>query len=482
MYKDKKIYKILIIEDNSGDFELVKDYLEEQISAPFISHAQNFADARSMLTMKMLNPDAILLDLTLPDKSGAVLIKEITDLCEGCPVIILTGYSDIQFSIKALAMGVADYLLKDSLTAFTLYKSIVYNVERKRTLDKLEESETKYSNLFHMSPQPTWVYDMKSYKFVHVNKAAIELYGYSESEFKDLTIIDISPDENGLRKIKSSYKTGDNEGKFHGKFRHILKSKKEINAEIYSNVITEGENVYRLEIAIDVTENILFENRITRAILKTQEEERREIGSELHDNVCQILASSRMSLGMMAKSLPAKSVKWYEQCKDYISLALNEIRNISHQLAPVLFDDTALEDVFNKLLLSFNLNDQYKIELRIDARVNQYALIRDVQLNLYRILQEQLRNISNYSNATEISVNVNIESENLVMITSDNGIGFDFAQRKDGIGLDNMKRRAELFSGKFEIASEPGKGCKIIITIPLKDVTVKRNSELEFMS
>ena len=482
MYKDKKIYKVLIIEDNSGDFELVKDYLEEQISSPVISHAKNFAEAMAMLTSNLLNPDAILLDLTLPDKSGAILIKEIKDLCGGCPVIILTGYSDIKFSIQALSMGVADYLLKDSLTAFTLYKSIVYNVERKSTLDKLEESETKYSNLFHMSPQPTWVYDMQTFKFVRVNKAAIELYGYSEKEFKELTITDISPYENGLRKIKSAYIPGDKEGKFQGKFRHILKSKKIITAEIYSNLIVEGEKMYRLEIAIDVTENILLENRITRAIIKTQEEERREIGSELHDNVCQILASSRMSLGMMAKSLPAKSMKWYEQCKDYISMALNEIRNISHQLAPVLFDDTALEDVFNKLLISFNLNDHYKIELRIDNRVNKCSLTRDVQLNLYRILQEQLRNISNYSNATEISVELNIVNENLVMHTSDNGIGFDTAQSKNGIGLDNMKRRTELFSGKFEISSTPGSGCKIIVTIPLTDVTVKKNSELEFIS
>ena len=97
--------------------------------------------------------------------------------------------------------------------------------------------------------------------------------------------------------------------------------------------------------------------------------------------------------------------------------------------------------------------------LHFDDAVKKYPISLEIQLNLYRILQEQLRNILKYANATLIEVDVLIHNNNLKMRISDNGIGFNVDTVKGGIGLANMKRRAELFSGKFEIDSSPGNGC-----------------------
>ncbi len=93
-----------------------------------------------------------------------------------------------------------------------------------------------------------------------------------------------------------------------------------------------------------------------------------------------------------------------------------------------------------------------------------------MQLNLYRILQEQLRNVEKYAFATEIKIFVLIRNENLYMTTIDNGIGFEMDIQKHGIGFANMKRRVELFGGDMEIDTAPGKGCKIVIAIPLKQL------------
>ena len=112
-----------------------------------------------------------------------------------CPIIILTGYADIDFSIKSISQGILDYLLKDDLNATTLYKSIIYAIERKKTISELKESEKRYSDLFHLSPQPMWVLDPETFRFVQVNKATIELYGYSEEEFLNMTLMDIKQEE-----------------------------------------------------------------------------------------------------------------------------------------------------------------------------------------------------------------------------------------------------------------------------------------------
>ncbi|MEP6674668.1 MAG: response regulator [Ferruginibacter sp.] len=468
MTKDTKKYQILVIEDNPGDFTLIEDYLEEQIIAPEITRAKNFADARSLLKGCKTKYDVVLLDLSLPDKSGEPLITEISSFCPTYPVIVLTGYTDISFSIKSLSLGISDYLLKEDISSSSLYKSIVYNIERKKTNTKLEESEKKYSNLFHLSPQPMWVYDTETYRFIQVNKAAVEHYGYSEEEFLQLTIMDISAEQDH-DKTRDTIKrmSGRKEGMFSGRFRHHKKSKEEMDVDIYSTPITLNDKIYRSVIAIDVTEKILGEHKITRAIIKTQEDERYEIGAELHDNVCQLLASSQMSLSMLQRLLPASAEPTFDQSKEYIKMALEEIRNLSHRLAPAFFDDSTLEKSFKILLETFNMEAAYETSLHFDKAIIKSGVERELQLNLYRIVQEQLRNISKYAKATTVSIDVLLHKKKLMMLISDNGIGFDMNTVKKGIGLANMIRRAELFFGKLEIHSSPGNGCEIKVEIPL---------------
>src|SRR5882757_5581342 len=125
---------ILVIEDNPGDFALVEEFLLEQIDAPVISHALDYKTAKDMLSARGHPFDVILLDLSLPDKTGMPLIQEIVEISLNTPVIVLTGYTDFEFGVKSLSLGVSDYILKDELTSLSLYKSIVYSMERKKII------------------------------------------------------------------------------------------------------------------------------------------------------------------------------------------------------------------------------------------------------------------------------------------------------------------------------------------------------------
>ncbi len=464
MRKDKKKYRILIVEDNTGDCMLIEDYLSEQILNPEIIFAKNFIEAYSLLVQPENNRfDAILLDLSLPDKSGEELIIAISS---GSPVIILTGYVDIDFSIKSLSWGIADYLLKEDINASSLYKSIVYNIERKRTNEELKESEKRYSDLFFFSPQPMFIFDPETYRFIQVNQATVKNYGYTEEEFKSMTVLDIRPPED-ITTTKAIINQNQYEGDIviNRNIRHKRKNGEIIDVELYSNPIVQNGKKYRFVIAIDITEKKQIDDMITRAAIKAQEEERYEIGSELHDNVCQILATSLMSLRMMKNKLLPDTLKWYNQSKDYIDLASREIRNLSHRLAPAFFEDLTLEDTIKLLLNTFNTENQYKISLTVDNTIPLKNISRDIHLNIYRILQEELRNIVKYAKATAINIHVKVDSNGIRMTTQDNGIGFDPNSVKRGIGLSNIKRRTELFGGSMQIESIPGSGTSITITI-----------------
>jgi response regulator RpfG family c-di-GMP phosphodiesterase len=135
---NKGDYSILVIEDNLGDFTLVKEFLLEQVPSVTIIHAKNFEESKKLLIKKNIDFDAVLLDLSLPDKRGLPLIQEIIEMCANIPVIVLTGYSDFAFGVKSLTLGISDYILKDELTSISLYKSIVYSSERKKTILALE--------------------------------------------------------------------------------------------------------------------------------------------------------------------------------------------------------------------------------------------------------------------------------------------------------------------------------------------------------
>lgn len=467
MIKDQNDLKILIVEDNPGDFVIIEDYLVEKIVAPQIKHVKNFAEAAALLSCEKA-VDIILLDLTLPDKNGLHLITEILKISDDIPVIALTGFADMEFSIQSISLGVSDYLLKNELTATSLHKSIIYCLERKKRIHQIKESEKRYSELFRLNPQPIWIFDLETFKFVQVNKAAIDLYGYTEEEFLNLSILDIRPAEDMPLVKKSLTNRAENGNGYRGKFRHFTKAGKLLEVEIQSNFVVFNDRKYRLVIITDVTEKNLTEHQITRAIIKTQENERYEIGAELHDNICQILASTHISLGVLAKSIDPSGMDLYHQCREYITLATQEIRNLSHRLAPAFFNDSTLEEAFDILLNNSNVENKYNVSLYFDEKVQKSKINRELQLNLYRILQEQLRNILKYAKCKTIEVDLIVKNKKLKMRIADDGIGFDINAAKGGIGLSNMRRRVELFYGKFDIFSSPGNGCELVIDIPLK--------------
>lgn len=243
-----------------------------------------------------------------------------------------------------------------------------------------------------------------------------------------------------------------------------------VNINISPVADETGWYTHWVAIQRDVTEKVLEEQNLTKAIIKAQENERYEIGGELHDNVCQILTSSQLSLKMLKKVLGPKELIWYEKGTEAITLASREIRNLSHRLAPSFFNDTTLELAITTLVETFNIEEKYQIHILFDDKFKALPTKQEFQINLYRIVQEQLKNIFKYAEASVIEIVGTVKNGKLKLEIIDNGLGFDTSKNYTGIGMANMKRRTELFLGKFEVISTVGKGCKIIIEVPIEEV------------
>ncbi|GAA4772050.1 MULTISPECIES: PAS domain S-box protein [Flavobacterium] len=251
MHKDRKKYTLIVVEDNAGDFFLLQDYLDEMILAPEIIHVASFKELDSFFATNSKEIDIVLLDLSLPDKKGEELIKDTLEIVGTTPTVVLTGYPDFSFAVKSLALGISDYLLKDDLNAATLYKSIIYNIERNKNLVKLKESEHRYSDLFHLSPQPMWVYNLDNYQFLDVNLAAIDHYGYTTEEFQTMLVTDIECDSFEKDLISNEIFVN-----FEEVYRHRKKNGEIIYVSIQSNTIPYKEKEAKVVLVNDITESI----------------------------------------------------------------------------------------------------------------------------------------------------------------------------------------------------------------------------------
>lgn len=262
MNRDLLPIQVLLIEDNPGDALLVKEFLNEAFKKAELSHITTFQKGSELLKSDS-SFDAILLDLSLPDSNGMELIDEILELAGSIPVIILTGFTNLEFSRQSLSKGVSDYLLKDELSATLLHKSIVYSIERNAFSGRLKKSEQNYRHLFEFSPVPMWVYDIQTLEFLDVNKTAIKHYGYTKDEFLGMTIREIFPPNEiddlheelstiSLQKQKSEV----------GIYRHQKKNGEIIQVEVEGSAIEYKDRKARLILADDITEKLREEQRL----------------------------------------------------------------------------------------------------------------------------------------------------------------------------------------------------------------------------
>ncbi|RZJ71223.1 PAS domain S-box protein [Flavobacterium sp.] len=255
----------LIVEDNSGDFVLICDYLSEVFENPACTRAGSYDQACDFIESHTF--DAILLDLTLPDVSGEELLVALDPVSARIPVIVLTGSINTQFAYRALSYGVSDYLEKDGLTPLSLFKSITYSLERHRINRKLKRSEENYRNLFKMSPIPKWIYDVDTFAILDVNDAAIANYGYSRAEFLEMDIHEVHPD---FQTVAVEAKSGSqHSASGHelqpGHYQHHRKNGETIDVQIQTNDIDFGGKRARMVISNDITEKIHTEKAILRS-------------------------------------------------------------------------------------------------------------------------------------------------------------------------------------------------------------------------
>jgi len=203
-----------------------------------------------------------------------------------------------------------------------------------------------------------------------------------------------------------------------------------------------------------------YSKEIAKIILSTQEKERFEVGKELHDNVCQMLATVKLYLDTGLKD-DSYLREFVSMGKDMLMKSMEELRRLSKTLAPPSLGLLPLQQSLSDLVYTIHIARQ-EIYLDIDG-LDEEVIHHELKVSIYRIVQEQLNNILKYAEATRIDVSIHQRDGRLCIQVKDNGKGFDPGQKRAGIGITNMISRVNVFGGKIQIDAAPGKGCTLSV-------------------
>jgi hypothetical protein len=206
------------------------------------------------------------------------------------------------------------------------------------------------------------------------------------------------------------------------------------------------------------------EMKTAYALLDGQDQERKRIASELHDNLGSILVTLNMYAdSLMERADPSKIKEIAQRISNTSKQANEEVRKISHSLDSGLLKHFGLNAAVNQLMEAIEVSKKIQISTAIDVE-DQFS--NEVGLEAYRIIQELVNNSLKHSGCTSINLDISQIENDLSIIYEDNGKGFDMEQVKRGMGLNNIEKRVEKLNG--ELKKDRGtRGSTFIIELPI---------------
>ena len=427
--------------------------------------------------------------------------------------VILRGLEDLpaeaktdrllleQLGIKSLALIPSDYRGKKhkgvlGLTSYSekgmwsedfIYQlGCVANIigavlERRITDEATQESERRFQCLFEQASIGMAIETVEG-RILHVNPAFCSMMGYNEEELLSLSCTHIShPDDEQMeRGLFEELRRGSTPSYRVGK-RFFRKDGSILWGEVSVSLLNRNHGRPPLVIGMvsDVTAQKIAEaslhlrdqelQKLTEHLIEAQEEERRRISRELHDDIGQRLSllACELDVGLRGHT----PTRWQNASallrtmhKQLDEIA-TDIHKLSHELHSSSLRYCGLEVALRDLCDKYSNNHHFEIEL--DAQNLEPRMSPDVTLCLFRVAQEALANVLKHSNTKRVAVRVTQDAEKVRLTVKDHGVGFVPGVHSGGIGLTSMRERLRMCGGVLRVSSAPAFGAEIIAELPV---------------
>lgn len=352
-------------------------------------------------------------------------------------------------------------------------------------LNRLEsallQSQNNFTRLINSSIVPQWIYAADSLKLLVANEAAVRQYGYTGEEFLKMTILQMVPEDEAKKIIlfNEFLKTADTH--FTVIDFHLKKNRDSIAVETTYTNLQYGNQACVLVSSLDITDKIKHEEKIslakltrqqkiTRTAINGQEFERDHIWKELHENIIQQLAASKMYLGM-SKFNEKIRLDYLIEAETILLSAINEARSLANSLIPATLKMINFISSLKNLLEIYTSSHSFDIILNCEESLNELG--EEMQISLYRIIQEHLNDILNKANIKRITIKLWI-TDQIQLLMEDDGMDLDYSDSYPVAGTANIRNRVGLYNGAVKINSHAKDKTSLLISIPIENQDKKK--------
>lgn len=397
-------------------------------------------------------------------------------------------YKTLQGSSFPVLLSISPIFDRGETVGFALLARDM--TERKQAEEALKESEERYRTVVETVTDAIIMIDEDS-KILSINTAAEKIFGYSIAEMLEQDLTMLMPEEVRPRHkaaVQRYLATAEKRFAWNSiELPGLHKNGNIIPLEIsFGEFIKDGKHIFT-GIIRDITERKMLRQqldeiarqrtedlrRFATSVQRAQEEERRRIARELHDDLGQRLTGMKLHLEVFEDDIPQtnkKTIKRLEEVKSQIDVMITEIRRVSSNLRPTTLDDFGLVVALQLLCKEFQKAHNLKVKFQPAVR-ERYD--EPVEIALYRIAQEALSNIVKHAAAASVLVHLSDSGNALALIVQDDGKGVDAGKiqlqkgSRRGLGLISMRERAENLGGSFRLESAPHGGAIIRVVIPI---------------
>jgi PAS domain S-box-containing protein len=351
-------------------------------------------------------------------------------------------------------------------------------IERQQAEEKIRSSEEQYRRIVDTANEGIWIIDDAS-RITFVNSRMAEMFGYSMEEMKGRPARDFMKADavEQATRLLERRRAGIRE---QFDFPFLRKDGSELWGIVSTTPMLNeaGEFSGALAMVTDITQRKRDEAEIRRSrdqlremankVMQAQEEERRRISRELHDDIVQKVAALAMGVSRVKRKAVAADESIgaeFTGLQHSIHNLAGDVRRLSHRLHPAVLEHGGLMAALKSFTEEFSQSEGLEVALTVpDTRD---AIPQEVGVCVYRVTQEWLRNVAKYARA-RAAVAVAIEDGHLRLVITDEGPGFDVERaRGKGLGLVSIEERVRFCQGTVRISSAPGRGSTLEAVIPI---------------
>lgn len=464
---DADTLRALLIEDHPGDARLFEEYLRDGEQAVDLQWEQTLDAGLERLATDA--PDVIVVDLHLPDSQGIETVATCVEAAPSVPVVVLTGAQELDLALDAMEAGAVEYLRKDELTPSLAARTLRWAVEQQRMeqkvrlLSKAVDQSTEAILITEAEPL-----DEPGPRIVYANRAFEEMTGYAAEDVVGKTpriLQGPKTDPEVLRSLREALEAGT---PWRGEAINYAKDGTPyvVGWNVAPVTAQDGTIEYWVSVQRDVTEA----RRMWERLLEVQEEERRRIDQEIHDEVGGVLTALQMKADIARRTAvehgaPAEPLNEIMGLVDELARA---VRTIARQVHPRVIDSFGLGAALSAL--TRKMEEQHELAIDFTCTIDDGERLSSlVERTAYRVVQEALVNVVRHAQTDAATVEVWTADDQLHMRVHDEGIGFDASAEhtEEHYGLAGIRNRVERLSGTVDIDTAPQEGTHVSATIPL---------------